>query len=65
VIRASWRIREGSPDPGGLPRYPLKAMILVCFALLLLQAVAQLIKEVHVLRRGSPDPGDQHLADGI
>jgi TRAP-type mannitol/chloroaromatic compound transport system permease small subunit len=65
VIRASWRIREGSPDPGGLPRYPLKAMIIVCFALLLLQAVSQLLKDVHVLRRGSPDPGDQHLADGI
>lgn len=52
VIRSSWRIRESSPDPGGLPRYPLKAMILACFALLLLQAVSELIKEVHALRRG-------------
>jgi TRAP-type mannitol/chloroaromatic compound transport system permease small subunit len=50
VIRASWRVREGSPDPGGLPRYPLKAMIIVCFALLLLQAISELIKEVHRLR---------------
>ena len=25
--RASWRVREGSPDPGGLPRYPLKAVM--------------------------------------
>jgi TRAP-type mannitol/chloroaromatic compound transport system permease small subunit len=52
VVRSSWRIREGSPDPGGLPRYPLKALILVCFALLLLQAVSELIKEVHRFRHG-------------
>jgi TRAP-type mannitol/chloroaromatic compound transport system permease small subunit len=52
VVRNSWRIREMSPDPGGLPRYPLKAMILVCFALLLAQAVSELIKEVHRLRHG-------------
>lgn len=58
VIRSSWVIREGSPDPGGLPRYPLKALIIVCFALLMLQAVSQLIKEVHSFRRGEPaDPG--------
>lgn len=50
VVRSSWVIREGSPDPGGLPRYPLKALILVCFALLLLQAVSELIKEVHRFR---------------
>jgi TRAP-type mannitol/chloroaromatic compound transport system permease small subunit len=54
VVRTSWRIRELSPDPGGLPRYPLKAMIIVCFALLLLQAVAELIREVHRLRHGAP-----------
>jgi TRAP-type mannitol/chloroaromatic compound transport system permease small subunit len=52
VIRSSWIVREGSPDPGGLPRYPLKALIIVCFALLLLQAVSELIKEVHRFRFG-------------
>jgi TRAP-type mannitol/chloroaromatic compound transport system permease small subunit len=50
AVRSSWLIREGSPDPGGLPRYPLKALILVGFALLLLQAVSQLIRQAHVLR---------------
>jgi TRAP-type mannitol/chloroaromatic compound transport system permease small subunit len=65
VIRASWRIREGSPDPGGLPRYPLKAMILVCFALLLLQAVSELIKEVHKLRHGGGEHVEQNLTDGV
>jgi TRAP-type mannitol/chloroaromatic compound transport system permease small subunit len=50
AVRNSWAVREMSPDPGGLPRYPLKTLILVCFALLLLQAFAQLIKKVAVLR---------------
>lgn len=65
VIRSSWIIREGSPDPGGLPRYPLKAMILVCFALLLLQAVSELIKEFHKLRHGGGEHEEQHIPDGV
>lgn len=52
IVRSSWSIREGSSDPGGLPRYPLKALIIVCFALLLLQAASELIKEVHRFRTG-------------
>lgn len=51
VVRSSWRVREGSPDPGGLARYPLKTLVIVCFALLLLQAVSELIKIVDRLRR--------------
>jgi TRAP-type mannitol/chloroaromatic compound transport system permease small subunit len=54
VVQASWRIREGSPDPGGLPRYPLKALILVSFGLLLLQAVALLIRRIHDVRALHP-----------
>jgi TRAP-type mannitol/chloroaromatic compound transport system permease small subunit len=49
-VRTSWQIRETSPDPGGLPRYPIKALILVSFALLLLQAVSQVVKNVAVIR---------------
>lgn len=40
----SWRIQEGSPDPGGLPRYPIKSFILVMFILLIVQGVSQAIK---------------------
>ncbi|MGD8321117.1 MAG: TRAP transporter small permease subunit, partial [Gemmatimonadota bacterium] len=35
AVRNSWSIHETSPDPGGLPRYPIKAVILVSFVLLL------------------------------
>lgn len=50
AIRNSWAIREVSPDPGGLPRYPIKAVILVAFVLLVLQAASQLVKQVATLR---------------
>ena len=43
-IMESLRIREMSPDPGGLPRYPIKAVILVACVLLLLQGLAQFMR---------------------
>ena len=51
-IRNSWAVREASPDPGGLPRYPLKAVIIVAFVLLLAQGVSEFLKDLAVLRRG-------------
>lgn len=57
TIVLSWRwvrnaiaVLESSPDPGGLPRYPLKALIPVAFGFLILQGVSMLIREVGVLR---------------
>ena len=55
AVVESWAVREVSPDPGGLPRYPIKALVPVAFALLLLQGVSQAIKSVVVLR-GQEDP---------
>jgi len=52
-VLSSWKVLETSPDPGGLVRYPIKSMILVCFFLLALQAVSELIKLVSFLR-GEP-----------
>ena len=40
----SWNTWEMSPDPGGLPRAPIKSMIIVSFVLLLLQALVEQIK---------------------
>ena len=45
----SWTLWEMSPDPGGLPRAPIKSFIIVAFGVLLLQAVAQAIKYAAVL----------------
>jgi TRAP-type mannitol/chloroaromatic compound transport system permease small subunit len=67
VVRNSWRIREASPDPGGLPRWPLKPFILVCFLLLLVQAVSELIKEIHALRHpeAAAHGYAEHKAEGV
>lgn len=50
AVRNSWAVGEVSPDPGGLPRYPIKALILVSFALLALQGVAQVLRDLAILR---------------
>jgi TRAP-type mannitol/chloroaromatic compound transport system permease small subunit len=46
----TWGMWEVSPDPEGLPRAPIKTMIIVAFALLLLQSLAQTIKHWAVIR---------------
>lgn len=62
AVRRSWQIREVSPDPGGLPRYPIKALILVSFVLLLLQALSQIVKQVDAIRgevtATAPEPNE-------
>ena len=58
-VRNSWAVLEVSPDPGGLPRYPLKAVLLVAFALLALQGISVLIRRIAFLRGESvtaPEP---------
>jgi TRAP-type mannitol/chloroaromatic compound transport system permease small subunit len=49
AVRNSWIVREGSPDPGGLPRYPIKTAILVAFVLLLLQGIASALRRARDL----------------
>lgn len=46
----SWAVREVSPDPGGLARYPIKALVPVAFTLLFLQGIAEAIKAAARLR---------------
>lgn len=50
AVAESIRIHEGSPDPGGLPRWPIKALVPVAFALLGLQGVASAIRAFTSLR---------------
>lgn len=51
MVRDAWSIREQSPDPGGLARYPIKTAIPIGFALLLAQATASLARELQRYRR--------------
>ncbi len=53
-VANSWSILETSPDPGGLPRYPIKTVILVSFFLLLLQALSEIVKNAAILAGSDP-----------
>lgn len=53
----SWGTWEVSPDPDGLPRAPIKTMILVSFGLLLLQSFSQAFKYLAVLLGHSDSAG--------
>lgn len=46
----SWAILEGSPDPGGLPRFPIKTVIPLALVLVMVQGVSIIIWETVVLR---------------
>ncbi len=57
AVRNSWAVREVSPDPGGLARYPIKAVILAAFVLLILQGISEVIKRIADLL-GLHQPGE-------
>ncbi len=46
----TWGTWELSPDPSGLPRAPIKTMIILAFVTLLIQGIAELIKLIAILR---------------
>jgi len=50
MVRNTWAVLEQSPDPGGLPRYPIKTVIPIAFLLLIAQGVAFTIRQIAVLR---------------
>lgn len=58
-VMNSWSVFEVSPDPGGLPRYPIKTMIPIAFILLILQGVSMVIKQVSILKGGAQDEGSE------
>ncbi len=53
-VLQSWRVWEVSSDPGGLPRWPLKTVVPIAFALLGLQGVSEIVKRVAFLRGHDP-----------
>lgn len=56
-VMQSYRIGEGSPDPGGLPyRFILKAMIPAGFVLLLLQSLAATLRALQPFLGGEGEP---------
>ena len=52
----SVEINEQSGNAGGLPQWPSKALIMIAFAMLLVQGLSELIKRIAVMRNLIPDP---------
>ncbi|HEV8307257.1 MAG TPA: TRAP transporter small permease subunit [Methylomirabilota bacterium] len=47
-VKNSMAVNEGSPDPGGIPgRWALKSVIIIAFALLVMQGISQAIKNFY------------------
>ncbi len=62
AVSSSWQILEVSPDPGGLPRYPIKTLIPIAFALVILQGLAQILRIVGKLSGSGPEGSDSDAA---
>jgi len=61
VVTDSWIRLEGSPDPGGLPRYPLLTVIPLAFILLMVQGLAFAAREiVHLFHPDHQKSHDKH-----
>jgi TRAP-type mannitol/chloroaromatic compound transport system permease small subunit len=54
AVQSSWAVWEQSPNPGGLPRYPIKTAIPVACVLLLGQGAALALRCLAVLRGADP-----------
>ena len=52
----SVEINEQSGNAGGLPQWPAKSLIIIGFAMLLVQGISELIKRIAVMRGLIPDP---------
>jgi TRAP-type mannitol/chloroaromatic compound transport system permease small subunit len=52
----SIQVNEQSGNAGGLPQWPTKSLIMIAFAMLLIQGLSELIKRIAVMRDLIPDP---------
>jgi len=52
----SFEINEQSGNAGGLPQWPSKALIMIGFAMLLIQGLSELVKRIAIMRNLIPDP---------
>jgi TRAP-type mannitol/chloroaromatic compound transport system permease small subunit len=59
VFMNAWTSGEMSSNPGGLIRWPVRLVMPVGFALLVLQGVSELIKRISFLSGAGPNPLDK------
>jgi TRAP-type mannitol/chloroaromatic compound transport system permease small subunit len=71
----SYEINEQSMNAGGLPQWPAKSLIMICFAILLFQGISEIVKRLAIMRGLMNDPHAartnaleaevEHLVDAI
>ncbi len=54
-VANSWKIREISPDPDGLARYPIKSVIIISLILLVFQGISEAIKNWAIFKEIDPN----------
>ena len=59
VFMNAWDTGEGSPNPGGLIRWPVRLLMPVGFLLLTLQGMSELVKRIAFLAGQGPNPLDK------
>ncbi len=57
----SYSIDEQSGNAGGLPQWPAKSLIMIGFALLLVQGISELIKRIAIIHGLIPDPHETQV----
>jgi TRAP-type mannitol/chloroaromatic compound transport system permease small subunit len=65
-VKLSWEQNEQSPDAGGLARYPIKTALMMAFVFLLIQGLAEIVRNIEYLRGHEyrHDSDDPALAGG-
>lgn len=58
----SFEINEQSGNAGGLPQWPAKSLIMIAFAMLLVQGLSELIKRIAIMRDLIPDPHERQVS---
>ncbi|WP_369724705.1 TRAP transporter small permease subunit [Bradyrhizobium sp. LLZ17] len=58
----SFQINEQSGNAGGLPQWPAKSLIMIGFAMLLVQGISELIKRIAIMRGMIPDPHESQIS---
>lgn len=61
----SWLQNEQSKDAGGLPQWPIKAMIPLAFALLFAQGISELIKRIAIMRGDIEEPRSRGYHEAV
>lgn len=62
-VASSWRQGEINLNAAGIAVYPIKTVIVIAFALLILQGLSEVVKKIDFLRGGKADPGNVPVTD--